>query len=159
MHPVMERAAERQAKRDRTMPKVSGLAGGNVTGELSTGHWRTSRKQGHQPFVATTSKRFGVKPSGGKVADIYAGTSTPGKDDGSGYFDEWRAQGGTFSLPVPKTRMQDHLHRLCVAYIAGEELGKDTEDRMREFIAKIVATDPDHGNAWRLAMGVAGLYK
>jgi hypothetical protein len=47
---------------------------------------------------------------------------------------------------------------LCVAFIGGELLEDVVEDGMREFIAKIIATDPDHGNAWRIAMGIAGLY-
>ncbi len=159
MHPVMERAAERKARDDRAMPSVSGLGGGRLTGELSTGHWRTGRGEGHHAHAATTSKRFGVKPSSGAVADIHVGTSAAGLDDGSGYFEEWRDQGGTFQLPKPKTRLQDALHRLCVAYIAGEDLGEETKERMREFITKIQNTDSNHGNAWRIAMGVAGLYK
>lgn len=156
---VMERAAERKASTERTMPKVSGLGGGNITGELSTGHWRTSRRQGYGAHAATSPRRFGVKPSAGKVADTYTGPALAGQDDGSDYFKEWRAQGGVCQLPTPKTRMQDSLFRLCVAFIAGEVLSEETKQRMRDFIEKIIATDPEHGNAWRLAMGIAGLYK
>lgn len=159
MDSVMERATERMASRDRAMPKVSGLGGGNVTGELSVGHWRTKRGEAHHPHVATAAKRFGVKPTSGKVSDLYAGGSLNGQDDGSGYFDEWRESGGLNQLPQPKTRLQDALHRLCVAFIAGDYLSEEIKEGMREFIAKITRTDPDHGTAWRLAMGIAGLYK
>lgn len=158
MHNVMERAAERKARDDRAMPKISGLGGGQLTGEVSTGHWRTKRGEGHHPFVGSAPKRFGVKPTSGAVADIYTGQSLEGQDDGSGYFDEWLESGGLNQLPTPKTRKQDELHRLCVAFIGGQALEDVVEDGMREFIAKIIATDPDHGNAWRLAMGIAGLY-
>jgi hypothetical protein len=157
MHPVMERAAERMAKNDRAMPKVPG-AGVQLTVENSTGHWRTGAREGHHAHVATASKRFGVKPSGGAVSDIYAGTSN-GQDDGSAYFDEWRESGGIDHLPKAKTRAQDHLKKLCVAYIAGQEMPDVVLEGMREFISKIIRTDPDHGSAWRLAMGIAGLYR
>lgn len=159
MHPVMERAAERKASADRVMPKVSGLGGGSVTGELSTGHWRTKAKEPHHPFVATAAKRFGVKPTSGAVADIYAGGSLNGQDDGSGYFEEWRGSGGLFELPKAKTPKQDQLRRLCVAFIGGEDLGEDIERGMRDFIATIQRTDPSHGSAWRTAMVAAGLYR
>lgn len=158
MHRVIERDCERKARNDRAMPKVPG-AGVQLTVENSTGHWRTSKREGHHAFVATTSKRFGVKPTGGAVADIYAGTVNPGKDDGSAYFDEWRESGSGDQLPKAKTRQQDHLHKLCVAYLAGQELSEPVLEGMREFISKIIRTDPDHGNAWRLAMGIAGLYR
>lgn len=152
MHPVMERSAERLARKDRAMPKIG------LTVEISTGHWRTGRRQGFGAHVATVSKRFGVKPSGGAISDLYTGTAN-GQDDGSTYMDDWRSSGGLNQIPKPKTAQQDKLHTLCTAFIAGEDLPDEVLDGMREFIAKIIRTDAEHGNAWRLAMGIAGLYR
>lgn len=157
MEHVLERSAERMAKRERAFPKVPG-AGVQLTGEVSTGHWRTRKGEGSHAHEATTSKRFGVKPSGGAVSDLYTGNRN-GEDDGSAYMDDWRESGGINQLPKAKTRAQDHLHRLCVAYIAGQDLGEVIEKGMREFIDKIVRTDPEHGREYRLAMGIAGLYR
>jgi hypothetical protein len=159
MDSVMERACERKASTERAMPKIGGLGGGQLTGEVSTGHWRTKRGERHHPHVASASKRFGVKPSSGGVADVYTGVSLKGQDDGSDYFSEWRGAGGIFELPRAKTPKQDELRRLCVAFIAGEDLGEHIEDGMREFIAKIQRTDNEHGSTWRVAMMAAGLFR
>lgn len=152
MHPVMERSAERKAYSDRTFPNVPGLNAGKLSGEMSTGAQRTGGKQHHKPFAATTSKRFGVKPSSGKVADVFTGESLAGQDDGSDYFDEFRAQGGVFGqLPAGKTRSQDALRNVCLAWIAGQR--EDwMRDLIREGIAKVESTDPAQALLFRTAM-------
>lgn len=152
MHPVMERAAERKASSERTMPTVPGLNAGRLSGEMSTGHHRTGAKQSFSPHQQGSAKRFGVRPSSGAVSDLYAGDSLRGQDDGTDYFAEFRAQGGVFGqLPPAKTRSQDALRRTCVAWIAGER-----EDWMRDLIiegiAKVRTTDPEQAQAFRLAM-------
>lgn len=162
MHPAMERSAERMARNDRTFPKVPGQNANALTCEMSTGDNRTSDKislSAATAHRATDSKRFGVRPSSGGNSDLWVGGSLNGQDDGSDYFAEYRAQGGLFAIPIAKTPKQDQLRRLCVAYLAGEELGSEIEQGMREFIAKIQATDADHGNAWRVAMTIGGLYR
>lgn len=152
MHPVMERSAERKARNDRAMPKVPGLNAGQLSGEMSTGHWRTGRGQSFGAHEQGSSKRFGVKPSGGKVSDLYAGDSLRGQDDGSAYFDEFRASGGAFGqLPAAKTRSQDALRRVCLAWIAGDRPDWARE-LIREGIAKVDSTDPEHASAFRIAM-------
>lgn len=155
---ALERAAERMASRDRAMPAAPGLNAGRLTGEMSTGHHRLSAEAKFHPFEATTSKRFGVKPTSGRVSDLFVSRTPAGQDDGTDYFAEYRGDGGLFPVPAAKTPKQDQLRRLCVAYIAGEDLSAEVIEGMREFISKIVATDPDHGNAWRTAMTVHGLY-
>lgn len=141
------------------MPKVPGLAASQLQGEMSTGPNRLkdgrtlSQATAH---VATSSRRFGVKPSSGKVSDLYTGKTTPGLDDGSGYFGEWRENGGFFPMPKPKTKSQDRLKRLCVAWIAGERTD-DMARVIRASIAAITRTDPKHGSQWRTAMVSAGL--
>lgn len=156
---VMDRAAERHARRDRAMPKVPGLAAGQLTGEMSTGPNRLkagrtlSQATAHQ---STSSKRFGVKPSSGKVADLYTGTALPGVDDESGYFAEWRENGGYCPMPKPKTPSQDRLRRLCIAWIAGQR-GDDIAAVIRAGVRAIIRTDVKHGSQWRTAMVAAGL--
>lgn len=156
---VLDKAAERCARQDRAMPKVPGLAASQLQGEMSTGHWRVKAKESHHPHAAGAARRFGAKPSGGKVDELYAGSSLNGQDDGTDYFADWRGEGGIFELPKPKTPKQDALHRLCIAFIGGEDLGEGIEEGMRSFIGKIIATDPDHGSAWRLTMTAAGLFR
>jgi len=155
---ALELAAERMASRDRAMPTAPGLNAGRLTGEMSTGHHRLSAKASHQPHVATSARRFGVKPTSGAISDLYTPKSLRGQDDGSDYFAEYREGGGMFPIPTAKTRKQDQLRRLCVAFIAGEDMSAEVIEGMRDFIAKIVATDPEHGNAWRQAMTIHGLY-
>lgn len=151
---VLDRAAERCASQDRAFPKVPGLAASQLQGEMSTGPNRL--KDGKSlsaatAHVATSSRRFGVKPTSGKVADIYAGESLAGQDDGSDYFAEYRAKGGLMGLPIPKTRSQDGLWRVCIAWIAGEREGW-MRDLIREGIAKVETTDPEQASAFRTAM-------
>lgn len=156
---VLDRAAERCAKQDRAFPKVPGLAASQLQGEMSTGPNRLkdgktlSQATAH---AATSSRRFGVKPSSGKVSDLYAGVTRPGHDDGSDYFAEWRENGGVVPMPKPKTPSQDRLKRLCVAWIAGER-GDDIASVIRNAITGIIRTDPKHGAQWRTAMVAAGL--
>lgn len=159
MSSVMDRAAERCAYQDRAMPKAPGLNASQLTGEMSTGDARLTDKRSLSAATAhraTSPKRHKVKPSSGKVADIYTGQTVPGKDDGSDYFTEWRENGGAIPLPKPKTSKQDRLHRLCVSYIAGER-GDMLEEVIRLSIARIIATDPKHGGQWRSAMVAQGL--
>lgn len=152
MHPIMERSAERKAYAGRAFPKVPGMNAGSCTGEMSTGAQRTSSKQRHKPHEATTAKRFGVKPTSGKVSDLYTGHGLRGQDDGSDYFAEFRAQGGAFGqLPAAKTRSQDALRQVCVAWIAGER-EEWARDLIQEGITKIESTDPDQASAFRTAM-------
>lgn len=159
MHPVMERSAERKAYMDRTFPKCPGMNAGNCSAEMSTGAQRTSAKQRHKPHAATTSKRFGVKPTSGKVSDLYAGTSLAGQDDGSEYFAKFRARGGIFGqLPAAKTRSQDALRRVCLAWIAGER-PEWARDLIREGIAKVESNDPKQASSFRTAMIGRGIYE
>lgn len=152
MHSVMERSAERKARNDRTFPKVPGMNANQLSAEMSTGTQRTSSKQRHKPHEATTAKRFGVKPTSGRVSDLYTGESLRGQDDGTDYFAEFRAQGGTFGqLPPAKTRSQDALRRVCVAWIAGDRPDW-ARDLIREGIAKIESTDAEQASAFRTAM-------
>lgn len=162
MDRVLERHAERLASRDRTMPKAPGLAAGQLTGEMSTGPARLKNGKRSKSLseatahAATSARRFGVKPSSGKVSDLHTGVCVPGKDDGSAYFDEWRENGGAIPMPKAKTPSQDRLKRLCVAWIGGER-NDDYENVIRHSIIRIIATDPKHGGAWRAAMVAAGM--
>lgn len=157
---VLERHTERLSLRERGKPApVPGMNASQLTGEMSTGDCRLkdgrtlSQATAHR---ATSPKRHGVKPSSGKVADIYAGTTVPGKDDGTDYFQEWRENGGMIPLPKAKTKSQDRLHRLSVKWIAGER-SQDLEAVLRSGVLAIINTDPDHGGQWRAALNAAGL--
>ena len=158
MSAVLDKAAERMAGRDRAMPKCPGLNAQQLTGEMSTGHHRLKANDKHRPFEATNAKRFGVRPSSGRVSDLYASSSAPGSDDGSGYMQEWREGGGTFQLPKAKTPKQDQLRAVCVAWIAGDR-PDGAADLIKQCIATLQRTDPKHGSAWRTAMASAGLYR
>lgn len=162
MDTALERHAERLSKRDRAMPKVPGLAAGQLSGEMSTGPNRLKAGKRSKSLseatahVSTSSKRFGVKPSSGAVSDLYRGQAVPGKDDGSAYFDDWRENGGAIPMPKPKTPKQDRLKRLCIAWIAGERT-QELEAVIRASVLGIIHTDPDHGSAWRAALNAQGL--
>lgn len=156
---VLDRAAERSARQDRAMPKVPGLAASQLQGEMSTGPNRLKAGKtlsAATAHAATSSRRFGVKPSSGKVSDLYAGQTMPGKDDGSNYFGEWRENGGVVPMPKAKTPSQDRLKRLCVAWIGGDRTA-DMEAVIKAAIQGIIRTDPKHGGQWRNALVAAGL--
>jgi hypothetical protein len=127
------------------------LGKGNVTGEMSTGASRISAKGKHKPFEATSASRFGAKPSAGKVPDFETPSTITGQDDGTDYFAEWRETGGLIGLPAPKTRSQDALRKVCVAWIAGDRPDW-ARDLIREGIAKIESDDPEQALAFRTAM-------
>jgi hypothetical protein len=109
------------------------------------------------PFTATSTKRAGVSVSNGSVDEVYAGQSMPGQDDGSAYFDDWRESGGLIGLPAPKTRSQDALRKVCVAWIAGE---RETwmQGFIRDGIVKIATDDTEQASAFRTAMMGRGIY-
>lgn len=154
---VWDLAVERSASRERAMPTVPGQNASRLSGEMSAGHHRMRAGESHHPFVATSTKRFGARPSNGSVSDLTTGKTLAGQDDGSAYFDDWRESGGLIGLPAPKTRSQDALRKVCVAWIAGER-----EDWMRTFIrdgiVKIGTDDPDQALAFRTAMMGRDIY-
>lgn len=155
------RWSERAASRDRAMPSVPGMEGGQLTGEVSTDHWRTSDRAPQRAHRGSPHcKRFGVKPSGGKVADIYAGPSLAGQDDGSGYFEEFRASGGLVPFPAAKTAAQDRLGALASLWAQDEAArSREIAQAVMAGIETISRTDPELGSEWRKAAAWHGIAK
>lgn len=154
---VLERQAERRGASDHGRFDANGgsPASGQNHGEFSPGTWRTSAGQKHRPFESTSTARFGARPSAGKVADVERGPQTPGKDDGSAYFSEYRSHGSFVPMPKAKTPKQDRLARLCARWIAGER-GEQIETVISATIDLICSTDPRHGYRWAEALRCQG---
>jgi hypothetical protein len=150
-------ALERAARNERTMPTVPGQNAGRLNCEMSTGHHRLKPGESMHPFAATSTNRAGVGVSNGYVDEVRTGQAVPGQDDGSSYFDDWRASGGLIELPQPKTRSQDALRKVCVAWIEGDQPDW-ARYLIRDGIAKIERDDSEQALRFRTAMIGRGIY-
>lgn len=154
---VWDLAVERNASRERAMPTVPGQNAGRLQCEMGIRGKRTKPGESMHPFVATSTRRAGVSVSNGRVDEVYAGQTLDGQDDGSTYFDEWRESGGLIELPQPKTRSQDALRKVCVAWIAGDQPDW-ARYLIRDGIAKIERDDSEQALKFRTAMMGRGIY-
>lgn len=151
MEDLNGRATVRAATSGYLAPRVSGQAGGSLLPSISPDHWRVTDhgKPAQRAFKRTTAKTAGGKarPFTGRQRDFMADAEVPAHD---AYVVDAEIRANP--LPRSKTRAQDGLYALCVAWIGGACADRETWKGIEHGIARIAATDPAHASAWMRAM-------